>query len=221
METKELPVLAFETAQHFETWMERHHATAPGLMLKFAKKNSGIPSVTYEEALQVALCYGWIDGQLKSLGATHYVQRFTPRRPKSVWSKRNVERVEALLAAGRMKPAGLAEVEAAKSDGRWGRAYDPPSTSVVPPDLEAALKRRPRAQKFFAQLDRTNRYAILHRIQTAVRAETRAARIEKFVAMLERGEIIHETQKTPARVTKDQNSSKSKRRSKATKPVHS
>lgn len=192
-----LPVKAFATAREWEAWLAVHGATERGVWVKFAKKNSGLPSLTYEEALTAALCHGWIDGQLKSLGATHHLQRFTPRRPRSLWSKRNVERVAKLIASGQMRPAGLREVEAAKADGRWQQAYDSPSTSTVPPELAKALRASPAANAFFAQLDATNRYAVLHRVQTATSEKTRAARIARFVAMLERGETLHSVRTKP------------------------
>jgi uncharacterized protein YdeI (YjbR/CyaY-like superfamily) len=185
-----LPILTYAKSDEWERWLEQHGTTQRGVWIKFAKKSSGLPSITYEEALTAALCHGWIDGQLKSLGATHHLQRFTPRRPRSMWSKRNVERVAELIASGRMRPAGLREVQAAKADGRWQQAYDSPSTSTVPPDLAKALRASPAAKAFFAQLDGINRYAVLHRVQTASE-KTRAARIARFVAMLERHETIH------------------------------
>lgn len=185
-----LPVISFADGRAWEGWLAQHGATERGVWIKFAKKNSGLASIAYEEALQAALCHGWIDGQLKSLGATHHIQRFTPRRPRSMWSKRNVERVAQLLTAGRMQPAGLREIEAAKSDGRWQRAYDSPSTISMPPDLAKALRASPKAKAFFAKLDSLNRYAVLYRIQTAS-AKTRAARIAGLVTMLEHGETVH------------------------------
>jgi len=187
----DLPTLSFASAEEWERWMEDEHARCDGVWLRFAKKNSGHRSLTYAEALQAALCFGWIDGQAKSEGATHYVQRFTPRRARSIWSKRNREHAERLIADGRMRPAGLAEVERAKADGRWDGAYDGPRTATVPEDLRAALDARPGAAEFFESLDAQNRYAILHRIQTARRPETRARRIEKFATMCAGGEKIH------------------------------
>jgi len=147
--------------------------------------------VSYAEAVEQALCFGWIDGQKRSLDAHHWLQRFTPRRARSLWSKVNCEKALALIEQGRMQPAGLREVERARHDGRWEQAYDPPGRAQVPPDLEAAFARHPRAAAFFATLDGANRYAVLWRLQTAKRPETRARRIEQFVAMLERGEKLH------------------------------
>ena len=168
-----------------------HHAESDGVWIKFAKKASGIPTVVYAEAVEVALTYGWIDGQVKRVDDVWYRQRFTPRRARSVWSKINRAKAEALIASGAMEPAGLAEVERAKADGRWERAYDSPTTAAVPDDLRAALDADPAAAKFFSELDGNNRYAILHRIQNAARAETRASRIAKFVEMCSRGETVH------------------------------
>jgi uncharacterized protein YdeI (YjbR/CyaY-like superfamily) len=187
----DLETRAFASAEEWEAWLRAHHSSAPGVWIKFARKGSDVQSVTYLEALHAALCFGWIDGQARSVDEAAYVQRFTPRRPRSIWSKRNRGFAEALIADGRMQPAGLREVERAKADGRWDAAYDAPSTATVPDDLRAALDASPRAAEFFATLNSQNRYAILHRVQTAKRAETRARRIERFVAMLERGETLH------------------------------
>jgi uncharacterized protein YdeI (YjbR/CyaY-like superfamily) len=177
-------VQAFATPEAWEAWLAEHHATSPGLWLKLAKKQSGIPSVTYEEALEVALCYGWIDGRKDRFDDEWWLQRFTPRRPRSKWSKINRTRALGLIESGRMQPAGLHEVEKAKADGRWEAAYDPPSKLTVPEDLEQALAQNEKARVFFAALDRTNRYAILYRVLDAKRPETRARRIAEFVAML-------------------------------------
>ncbi len=185
-------VLPFATAEDWEAWLREHHETVTaGVWIKFARKASGIPTVTYGEALQVALRFGWIDGQARGHDESWYLQRFTPRRARSIWSKRNRDFATALIEAGEMEPAGLREVERAKADGRWDAAYDAPSTATVPDDLQAALDANPAATAFFAGLDRQNRYAILHRVQTAKRPETRARRIEKFVAMLAAGEKLY------------------------------
>ncbi|MPS91334.1 MAG: bacteriocin-protection protein [Comamonas sp.] len=181
----------FKSAKAFEVWLKKNHAASGGLWLRIAKRGANEPSVTYPEAVEVALCWGWIDGQKKSLDDQHYLQRFTPRRARSVWSKINVEKVQALIEAGRMQPAGQAQIDAAKADGRWERAYDGARTSTVPEDLQAALEAEPAAKAFFATINASNRYAILWRIQTAAKAETRARRIEQLVAMLARGETIH------------------------------
>jgi uncharacterized protein YdeI (YjbR/CyaY-like superfamily) len=159
--------------------------------VRFAKKGSGIPSVTYAEALDAALCYGWIDGQSRSVDETWYLQKFTPRRARSIWSKRNREKVAALIESGRMRPAGLAEIDRAKADGRWDAAYDGPAAATVPDDLQAALDANPAAADSFAGLNGQNRYAILHRVQTAVKPETRARRIAQFVEQLARGETLY------------------------------
>jgi uncharacterized protein YdeI (YjbR/CyaY-like superfamily) len=181
----------FKNAKAFETWLKKHHASSDGLWLQIAKRGADAPSVTYAEAVEIALCWGWIDGQKKGLDDQHFLQRFTPRRARSVWSKVNVEKVAALIAAGRMQAPGLAQVDAAKADGRWARAYDGARTSVVPDDLQAALDAQPPAKAFFATLNASNRYAVLWRVQTAVKPETRARRIEQLVDMLARGEAIH------------------------------
>ena len=181
----------FKSAKAFEAWLKKHHATSDGLWLKIAKRGSDEPSVTYPEAVEIALCWGWIDGQKKGLDDQHFLQRFTPRRARSIWSKTNVDKAEALIEAGRMQAAGQAQIEAAKADVRWARAYDGARTSKVPEDLLAALEAEPKAKAFFATLNAANRYAVLWRIQTAVKAETRANRIVQLVAMLARSETIH------------------------------
>ena len=184
----EQPLLEFGSQAAFEHWLAREHARSDGIWLKIAKKSSGIETVTYEEAVEAALCYGWIDGQMKRLDDAYYIQRFTPRRSRSKWSKINVKKAEALIATGRMKAAGLAEVERAKADGRWAAAYDSPSTATVPDDLAAALGSRPRAHALFERLTSSQRYSILYQVQDAKRPETRARRIARFVEMLDRGE---------------------------------
>jgi uncharacterized protein YdeI (YjbR/CyaY-like superfamily) len=187
----DLPILPFERQKDWAAWLEKNHATSSGVWLKLAKKASGIKSVTYDEALEAALCYGWIDGQKKSHDETSWLQKFTPRGPKSIWSKINTEKAQRLIESGQIKPAGLKVVESAKQDGRWDAAYAPPSKAVVPDDLQAELDRNAKAKAFFATLDSLNRYAILHRIHTAKKTETRARRIEQFVRMLENGEKIY------------------------------
>lgn len=185
------PILFFADGTAFRKWLSAHHASQPGLWLRIAKAASPRQSVTYAEALDLALCFGWIDGQKRSYDADSFLQKFTPRQKRSPWSKRNREHVARLIAAGEMHPAGLAAVEAAKADGRWHRAYDSPGTVTVPDDLQAALDEHPEAKAFFETLKGTNRYAILYRIQTAVKPETRARRIAGFVAMLQRRETLH------------------------------
>ena len=187
----ELPILPFASAARWEAWLEDEHARAAGVWLQIAKKDSGIATVTHAEALDVALCFGWIDGQRRTRDETWFLQRFTPRTPRSRWSKINTEHVARLTAAGRMRPAGLAQVEAARADGRWAAAYAGQRTMTVPDDLQAALDANPRAAAFFATLRGANRYAVLYRVQDAKRPETRARRIDRFVAMLARGETLH------------------------------
>lgn len=188
----DLPTLLFADAAAFEAWLEEHHGEPDGIWLQIAKKGSPEPSVTYAEAVELALCFGWIDGQRRALDATHFLQRFTPRRPRGRWSKINREKAEALIAAGRVRPAGIAEIEAAKGDGRWEAAYEGQRTAKVPDDLQRELDARPAAAEFFAGLDSANRYAILYRLGEAKKPETRERRLRKFVAMLERGEKIHQ-----------------------------
>ena len=181
----------FPDARAFDTWLASNHASCDGLWLQIAKRDARVRSVTYAEAVDVALCWGWIDSQKRAFDDQHFLQRFTPRRAGSVWSRVNVEKARALLEAGRMQPPGRAEVERAQADGRWARAYDGSRTAAVPDDLAAALDAEPKARAFFASLDAANRYAVLWRIQTAARPETRAARLARLVQMLARGETIH------------------------------
>lgn len=189
-EKQGLPIIAFTTPADWEAWLEENHAQPTGIWQKFAKKGTGVTTINYAQALEAALCYGWIDGQVAKLDETYYLQKFTPRRPKSVWSKINVAAVERLIEAGKMKPAGLRAVEAAKADGRWDRAYDPPSKVTIPDDLQQAIDANPAAAVFWATLNRSNRFAVIYRVKDAKRPETRARRIEQFVAMLARGEKI-------------------------------
>jgi uncharacterized protein YdeI (YjbR/CyaY-like superfamily) len=186
-----LPILAFADARAFDTWLGSQGAVAPGLWLKLAKKGAPEPTLTKLEAIDAALCHGWIDGQLDTYDDHCWLIRFTPRKPRSRWSKLNRSRAAALLAEGRMRPAGLAQIELAKSDGRWDAAYAPASTAEAPPDLAAALDANPKAAAFFATLTGANRYAILYRIGAVKTPEARARKITQFVAMLERGETIH------------------------------
>jgi uncharacterized protein YdeI (YjbR/CyaY-like superfamily) len=187
----ELPIRLFSGPAELERWLEENHEAAEGVWLKIAKKGAPEPSVTYAEALAAALCFGWIDSQKRGLDETHFLQRFTPRRPRGRWSKINREKAEALIGAGRMRPAGLAQVEAAKADGRWEAAYEGQRTARVPADLQRELDANPAASKFFAGLDSANRYAVIYRLDDAIKPETRERRLRKFVAMLERGEKIH------------------------------
>jgi uncharacterized protein YdeI (YjbR/CyaY-like superfamily) len=187
----DIPILLFEHKEDWEVWLDQNQAASPGVWLQLAKKASGLLSVTYDEALEVALCYGWIDGQKKSFDETTWLQKFTPRGVKSIWSKINRGKAQKLIESGQMKPAGLAAVERAKQDGRWDAAYDSPSGATVPSDFQAALDRNEQAKAFFATLNRSNRYAILFRIQTAKKVETRAKRIEEFIRMLEKNEKLY------------------------------
>jgi uncharacterized protein YdeI (YjbR/CyaY-like superfamily) len=181
------PTLSFQTQDAWATWLDKQHSSSDGIWIRIAKKDSGIPSVTYAEALEIALCYGWIDGQRKRVDDDYFVQKFTPRRARSKWSKVNIGKVEELTAAGKMRPAGLAEIERAKGDGRWDAAYDSSKTATVPPDLQLALDEDPAAKETFAKLKSSERYSILYRLQDAKRPETRARRLAKFVDMLARG----------------------------------
>jgi uncharacterized protein YdeI (YjbR/CyaY-like superfamily) len=187
----DLPTLMFASQADWESWLDAQHDESRGVWIKMAKKATGIPSITHAEALESALCYGWIDGQRASLDEAYFLQKFTPRRPRSGWSRVNREKALELLGAGRMRPGGLREVERAQADGRWDAAYEPQSAITVPDDLQRELDANPDAQAFFNTLDSRNRYAILYRIQTAKKAETRAARIQKFVTMLAQGQKIY------------------------------
>lgn len=188
---KELPVITFESAQAWEQWLEANHTEDDGLWLKIAKKNSGHASVTYDEALQVALCFGWIDGQKNKFDAAYFLQKFTPRRARSPWSQRNVGYVAKLIEQGKMRESGIKEIERAKQDGRWDAAYGSQKNAAVPDDLQQELDLNPEAKAFFEQLNSVNRYAIIYRITTAKKPETRQKRLEKFMAMLIAGEKIY------------------------------
>jgi len=188
---QDLPIIGFASQQDFERWLETEHDSSPGIWLKIAKKNTGIPTVNYDQALDAALCFGWIDGQKGAFDDQYWLQRFTPRKARSKWSQVNCKRVGELTELGLMRPSGLAEVTRAKSDGRWDAAYESQKTAVVPPDLAAALAADPAAEKFFATLDSRNRYAILYRVSDAKKPETRAARIEKFVTMMRENKLIY------------------------------
>jgi uncharacterized protein YdeI (YjbR/CyaY-like superfamily) len=190
------PVRLFADRAAWDAWLEKNHRKHEGLWLRLAKKGSGVKSVTYGEALEVALAYGWIDGQKRPESELAWLQRFVPRGARSIWSKINREKALALIAGGQMKAAGLEAVELARKSGRWESAYDSPKGAAVPADFQAALDANSRAAEFFLGLDRANRYAVLFRIQTVKKAETRARKIVEFVAMLERGERIHESRAT-------------------------
>lgn len=188
---KNLPVMLFRSQDDWHNWLDKNHTQLQGLWLKHAKKLSGKKSVSYQEALEEALCYGWIDSQKQAYDKDYYLQKFTPRGPNSVWSKNNVTKVESLIKMGKMKSAGLAAVNLAKQDGRWDAAYNSSSSNKVPEDFQAALDKNPKAKKFFESLSKTNVYGFCWRIQTAKKPETRKARIERFIKMLNRGETLH------------------------------
>jgi uncharacterized protein YdeI (YjbR/CyaY-like superfamily) len=187
----DLAVLTFASAVAWQTWLEGAHASSGGVWLRLARKGAADRTVTYPEALEVAICFGWIDGQKRALDDEHWLQRFTPRKPGSRWSKINTEKAEALIAAGRMHPAGLREVEAARADGRWDQAYAGQRTAAVPDDLRAALQAEPAAAAFFETISSVNRYAILYRIGTVKRPETRARKIAQYVQMLAEHRTLH------------------------------
>ncbi|MDX2543067.1 YdeI/OmpD-associated family protein [Streptomyces sp. WI04-05B] len=189
--TQDLETIEFESPEAFEAWLGENHTASPGIWLKLRKKGPGIVALNYAQALDVALCYGWIDGQKAAFDDEWWLQRFTPRRPRSRWSKINCGKVAVLIEQGRMRPQGLAEIERAKADGRWDAAYDSSRTATVPDDLAAALKAVPAAAAFFEALDRQNRFSILFRIQDAKKPETRARRIRTYVEMLAKGEKLH------------------------------
>lgn len=186
-----LAVVEFPRQKSWELWLKKNHDCSAGVWLRIAKKSSSSPSVTYAEALETALCFGWIDGQKRADSEQAWLQKFTPRGKKSIWSKINRNKALVLIESGKMQSAGLREIERAKQDGRWEAAYDSARTSAVPTDLQAALNKNAEAREFFATLNGANRYAVLFRIQTAKKPETRARKIEQFVAMLERREKIH------------------------------
>ena len=187
----DLPVHSFVHQKAWAAWLDKNHSKSSGIWLRLAKKGSGIQSVTYNGAIEEALCYGWIDGQKRSYDESSWLQKFTPRSPKSIWSKINTDKALKLIESGQMKPAGLKAVESAKLDGRWEAAYAPQSKATVPEDLQVELDRNKKAKTFYATLDSRNRYAILHRIHNAKKAETRAKRIEQFIRMLEKQEKIY------------------------------
>ncbi|HEX9133447.1 MAG TPA: YdeI/OmpD-associated family protein [Ktedonobacteraceae bacterium] len=187
----QLQVMPFETQQDWEAWLKEHHTDTKGIWLKLAKKAARTPSISYAEALDSALCYGWIDGQKAPFDDKYWLQKFTPRGARSIWSKVNCDKATALIADGRMQPAGLRQVELAKSDGRWEAAYESQSRITVPGDFQSELDNNPRAKEFFSTLDSGNRYAVLFRIQAAKKPETRSARIKKFIEMLSQHQKLH------------------------------
>src|SRR5919108_6300792 len=191
MKPTDYPILSFESKKKWADWLAKQYDKSTGMWLKIAKKNLGITSVTYEEALDVALCYGWIDGQKKGFDDKYWLQKFTPRGPKSIWSKINTEKAERLIASGEMKPAGLKAIEAAKKDGRWEAAYASQKNITIPEDFQAALDKNEEAKAAFAALKSAERYSFLFRLHNAKKPETRARHIQRFVELLERGEKLY------------------------------
>lgn len=187
----DIPVLSFSTQEEWHHWLDKNHTSEKGLWLRFYKKDSETKSINYAEALDEALCYGWIDGQAKKYDEKSWLQRFTPRRKRSIWSKRNIEHIDRLNKAGRMQPSGLKEVEKAKVDGRWNNAYDSPSAMNAPDDFLKKLSKNKKAERFFNALNKTNKYAINWRLQTAKKPETREKRMMEILKMLENGETFH------------------------------
>jgi uncharacterized protein YdeI (YjbR/CyaY-like superfamily) len=185
------PILQLASPEEWEAWLDAEHASSDGVWLKFAKKGSGVTTVVYAEALDVALCFGWIDSQVMTLDERFYLQKFTPRRSRSKWSKINVDKIEALTKAGRMRPTGLEQVELAKADGRWDAAYSSPANMTEPADLKKALKASPKAAEFWATLNKSNRYAAIYQLEDAKKPETRERRLAKFIGMFERGEKLY------------------------------
>lgn len=190
MSDRNADIIACRNGAEWESWLSEHHALPSGVWLKIAKKASGVPSITNSEALDGALCFGWIDGQRRALDDTHYLQRYTPRRKRSTWSKVNVERAEALIAVGRMRESGFAAIAAAQADGRWAAAYESASVATVPPDLSAALEQNARARRFYESLGSTDRYLVILRLSTARTEQTRAARLARMIAKLAAGEKV-------------------------------
>jgi uncharacterized protein YdeI (YjbR/CyaY-like superfamily) len=186
-----LPIRIFKTSDEWEKWLDKNHGSATGIWLQLYKKVSGKPSINHKEALEVALCYGWIDGVANKFDETSYLQRFTPRRPKSIWSKKNIENVNRLIAAGKMKPAGVKEIESAKADGRWDAAYDSPANMEIPKDFLKELSKNAKAKKIFQTLNRTNIFSITWRLQTAKKPETREKRMKAILEMLSKGRKFH------------------------------
>lgn len=191
MNKSELPVLHFQTANDLESWLKENYAQTEGFWLKIAKKNKGITSVTYAEAVQLALCYGWIDGQANTFDDQYYLVKYTPRRARSIWSKRNVDFVAKLIKEGKMQPSGLAQVEAAKADGRWDQAYDSPKDMTMPEDFMQELAKDPKALAFYESLNKTNKYAFAFQIQTAKKPETRERRKQKLLTLLKEGKKLY------------------------------
>lgn len=192
MEIKnDLPILVFKTAKEWQQWLQKNSSSAKGVWLRIYKKAAGVTSITYPKAVETSLCYGWIDGVANKFDDVSYIQRFTPRRTKSIWSKKNVERANQLIVSGEMKPGGLKEIEAAKADGRWNAAYDSPANIEIPNDFLQQLSKKPKAKKFFDTLNKTNTYSIAWRLQTAKKSETREKRMKAIIEMLAKGEKFH------------------------------
>lgn len=189
--TSEQEVLSFKASREFERWLSKNHSTHTGIQLRFFKKDTGVKTITYNEAVEVALCYGWIDGQANKYDDQSWIQKFTPRRLRSIWAERNKARIKKLLKEGRMKPSGLAEVEKAKADGRWDKAYAPPSKMKIPDDFLKALAKNKKAKTFFESLNKTNLYSIAWRLATAKKEETRQRRMKNIITMLAKGEKFH------------------------------
>jgi uncharacterized protein YdeI (YjbR/CyaY-like superfamily) len=189
--SNELPVMFFGEQQSLENWLENNHDTSPGIRLQIAKKNSGVVTVSYDEALESVLCYGWVDSQKEKFDEKMWVQRFTPRGAKSIWSKVNKDKAELLITNGRMKPSGFKAIEVAKKNGQWDKAYESQSIASLPEDFAIELERNVKAKAFYDTLDRQNKYSFLFRIHNAKKPETRAKRIQQFVTMLEKGEKIY------------------------------
>ena len=187
----DVPIRSFKTRKDFAGWLEKNHTRSQGILLRIAKKNSGVKSVTYPEALETALCFGWIDAIKLPENDKTWLQRFLPRRPKSIWSKINRDKAIALIESGRMRPPGHAEIERAKADGRWEAAYDSPANTKIPPQFQEALDRNPKAKAFFETVNRVNRYAVIWRVVTARNEEIREARIKSLIDMLEKGRTLH------------------------------
>lgn len=191
MATPDYEIIPFKSQTEFRKWLHKNHSTCPGIWIKMFKKATGIESINYKQALDEALCYGWIDGQSKSGDETHWIQKFTPRRKQSLWSKRNIEHIERLRKEGKMTEAGEKEVEAAKADGRWAAAYDGPANSKIPEDFLKAVAKDKKTEEFFKTLSKTNLYAISWRLQTAKKPETRERRFNALLEMLKKGEKLH------------------------------
>jgi uncharacterized protein YdeI (YjbR/CyaY-like superfamily) len=191
VEKKEPEIISFKTPEAFQKWLEKHHDKVDGILLRFFKKETGIKSITYKEAVDEALCYGWIDGRANKLDDESWIQKFTPRRPKSIWSKRNIENIERLTVLGKMKPAGLEEVAKAKADGRWAQAYDAPKDMQLPDDFMESLSKNKKAKAFFETLNKTNKYAIGWRLQTAKKPETKEKRTKAIIEMLSNEQKFH------------------------------